>query len=143
MKSTWDGNTRGLGAGSYPAAPDIPEYDGPTCAECGDDRNLKEIDGKLLCRDCREAYYLENCRNLYWRFISESFSGSTKRDFAVCWWFDNLPEETQGEILFRAFQREFDSSLPQIVNLRETEISGYVKDNAGDFLDYIEEEDGI
>lgn len=144
MTDTWNGETQGLGAGSYPGAPDLPDYDHePRCAECGWGQDLKEINGILLCRDCREVYYLKNCRDLYWKFISESYSGSTKRDFALVWWFDNLPEETQGEILFRAFQREFESCLPQVLNLREEEISGYVKDHAGDFLDYIEERDGI
>lgn len=142
MKSTWDGNTRGLGAGSYPEPPDVPDYDHePRCVECGWTQDLKEVDGKLLCRDCREAYYLENCRDLYWRFITGS--PEERRRFAVDWWFNNLWEDTQGEILFRAFQREFESGLPQVLNLRDQEIDGYVKDHADDFLDYIEEEDGI
>lgn len=141
MKSTWDGNTRGLGAGSYPESPDLPEPEEPECAGCGWRRDLREIDGALLCRDCAEKYLLEHCRNRYWKFITSS--SEEKRHFALNWWFQNLPEETQGEIAFRAFQREFDSGLPQIVNLRETEISGYVKDNAGDFLDYIERKDGV
>lgn len=141
MQNTWDGDTRGLGAGSYPEPPDLPEQDGPACEECGWQRDLKEVDSRLLCRDCREDYYLENCRSKYWEFITGS--RRIRRDFAVDWWFENLPEETQGEIAFRAFQRELDSCLPQLLNLREEEIAGYVKDHADDFLEYIERENGI
>ncbi len=138
MKDTWDGNTRGLGAGSYPAAPDIPEYEDPACAECGWQQGLREIDGVLLCRDCAKKYVLEQCEESFWAFITGS--PEEKRRFALEWWFQNLPEETQGEVAFRAFQREFDSCLPQTLNLRDQEITGYTAEYAGDFLDYMEKE---
>lgn len=143
MRDTWDGDTRELGGGSYPDPPDQPEYDEPECEECGWAQGLKKVDGILLCRDCREKYFLEQCRGRYWDFITKNDHGRTKNDFVLNWWFNNLPKETQGEILFRAFQREYESSLPQVLNLREEEITGYVKDHADDFLDYIEAEDDI
>ena len=44
--------TRGLGAGSYPEAPELPE-EGARCERCGWHRGLKEVDGQLLCLECR------------------------------------------------------------------------------------------
>ena len=38
--------TRGLGAGSYPEAPELPE-EGARCERCGWHRGLKEVDGQL------------------------------------------------------------------------------------------------
>lgn len=142
MTDTWNGETQGLGAGSYPGEPDLPDYDHePRCAKCDWGQDLKEINGTLLCRECREDYLIEHCRDRYWEFITSG--PEEKRRFALDWWFQNLPEEVQGEIAFRAFQQEFDSCLPQTLNLRDQEISEYVKEYDGDFLDYIEERDGI
>ena len=143
MERTWDGNTRGLGAGSYPEPPDLPEQEDLACEECGWRQGLRKIDGLMLCRVCAGNYLLEHCRDRYWEFLTNNERGLTKRDFALHWWFENLPEEVRGEVAFQAFQREFASSLPQILNLREQEIGGYVKDHADDFLDYIEAENDI
>ena len=62
MLSEWFGTTE-AGAGSYPEPPDVPEYNGPECAECGDygeGAKLREhIDGRILCKWCREKETLK------------------------------------------------------------------------------------
>lgn len=108
----------------------------PCCADCGWGQDLKEVNGVLLCRDCREEFYFENCQDKYWDFISGS--QEEKQNFALNWWFRNLPKEVQGEIAFQAFRQEFGSNLPQILNMKESEICGYVRDHADRFADYIE-----
>ena len=97
--------TIGLGAGSYPEAPSLPEEIGHVCEECGWHRNLKEVDGRLLCPDCRAEYYLEHCQREYWEFITQDFAET--RRFALKFWFDNLEPEEKTEIALEAFCKEY------------------------------------
>lgn len=72
MKETWNGETRELGAGSYPEPPAVWEEERLCCEECGWERgervpvahklrtdragrrDLEGLNGVLLCADCRE-----------------------------------------------------------------------------------------
>lgn len=43
MKETWNGNTRELGAGSYPEPPAVREEERLCCEECGWERDLEGV----------------------------------------------------------------------------------------------------
>lgn len=130
--------TRGLGAGSYPDAPDIEEDTGPVCSKCGDPRelhDLREVDGELMCRWCLEDYYLDNCRDKYWGFIK---TPEQQYEFSVKHWFLTLEPKEQARIALEAFQREFSGPFPQRQNLRDEIIRDYMEISKSDFADYIE-----
>lgn len=110
----------------------------PSCIECGWKQDLKEVDGVLLCRDCREAYYYEHCQDKFWNFIFSS--KEEKKSFALEWWFRNLPEEEQTEIAFQSFRRDVLSKVASIHELRVVEIREYVKEHMDCFADFIEAE---
>ncbi len=126
--------TSGLGAGSYPEAPDLPEHEEPECFNCGWTEGLEEVDGILLCRDCREKYYLENCRDQYLAFVS----GPQEIGRLALEWFLGLDEEEQGRVAAECFKQEFSFPLPQKQNQRDEIIAKYVQANAEAFAEYIE-----
>ena len=128
--------TRGLGAGSYPEGPDLPGEEEEKCWECRSPHDLKEADGRVLCRACRKKYYLENCREEYWGFVGRS--AGERRRFAVEFWFLNLPPEEQGRIALEAFQREYSSPFPQKQNEKAGLVNEYVHDSAEEFAEYME-----
>ena len=128
-------NTMGLGAGSYPEPCREKGEETPRCEECGWPTGIREIDGNFLCEDCREAYVLKAYSEYYWDFITST--PEEKRRFALNWWFQELPKEEQGRLAFEAFEKQF--SVPWLQKEREREITGYVKDSAEEFLNYIEE----
>jgi len=131
--------TRGLGAGSYPSAPDLPDYEDWKCFECGWPEGLKEVDGRLLCRDCREAYYLENCRDSCLDFINRD--REQQQDFFLTWWFENLPEREKAEIAVRAWEKKYRLKEPALQNEAEGIIQDYVRSERAAFREYIEERD--
>ena len=131
--------TRGLGAGSYPEAPELPE-EGARCERCGWHRGLKEVDGQLLCLECRTEYYREACRGRYWSFINRS--REEQRRFALEFWFQNLPPEEQGRIAMEAFCHEYETPFPQKQNEKSGIVSEYIHSSKSEFADYIESRDG-
>lgn len=131
--------TRGLGAGSYPEAPGMPEG-GAVCEKCGWHRGLKEADGMILCRECRAEYYRCVCQGEYWGFLNHS--REEQRRFFLEFWFDELPDEEKIRLAGEAFRREYDSPLPQKQNEKAGIIQEYIKDNPGEFADYVEGRDG-
>ena len=62
-KKSMNMETKGLGAGSYPEPPFVPASSSPMCDRCGDPDGLLEVGGMVLCRYCREKFYLEACRD--------------------------------------------------------------------------------
>lgn len=132
--------TRGLGAGSYPSAPDLPEYEEPECADCGWTEGLKEVDGVLLCRNCRETYYLESCQDSYLDFINKD--REQQQDFFLAWWFENLPEYEKAKIAIRAWEKKYRLDLPALRNEADGIIQDYVHDRRSDFREFIESHRG-
>lgn len=132
--------TRELGAGSYPSAPDLPEEERWSCFDCGWSDDLKEVDGRLLCRDCRETYFLENCRDSYLDFINSS--REQRQEFFLEWWFENLPEREKAEIAVRAWQEKYRLKEPGLQSEADGIIRDYVQSEGDAFREYIEERDG-
>lgn len=132
--------TRGLGAGSYPSAPDLPDYEGWKCFDCGWSDGLKEVDGRLLCRDCREAYYLENCRDRYLDFIHRD--REQQQDFFLAWWFENLPEREKAEIAVRAWKEKYRLKNPALQSEADRIIQDYVQSEGDAFREFIESRRG-
>lgn len=128
--------TKGLGAGSYPEPPFAPESPSPVCDFCGAPDNLLEVGGMVLCRTCREKFYLESCQDRMWDFINAQ--PMDVYNFAVEHWFDQLPKSDQGRIALEALKREF--SLPLYYNeyqLNEL-IKGYAAEYKSEFADYMD-----
>lgn len=102
MSSTWDGDTRELGGGSYPEPPDLPEYDNPECEECGCYDSVKEVDGKNLCWACRCKEYLETADEAkIWEYIQHD--EDTRLKFFRDFWFKSLSDTEQFLILRMGF----------------------------------------
>lgn len=131
--------TRGLGAGSYPEPPDIPETpQALLCEECGDDYNVKEIDGVPLCLDCRKRYYLETRKNEIWEFINSSVN--LQYDFAVDFWFlETLKKSEQARIALEAVKREFSFPLPENQGFLSHLLLKFAKEYDNEFLDYLDD----
>lgn len=117
--------------------PALPEYEAPEqpeCVVCGWDRELREIDGGVLCSRCLEDYVLKQYRDRYREFI-EQVSGEAGR-FAL-WWFSGLSEREKEAAALNALRAEA-AALPSQARSKFGELAvEYVKDNAGEFAEHI------
>lgn len=135
MESTWDGNTRGLGAGSYPEPPDIPEYEYPVCEECGDDGNLAEIDGKTLCWHCRQKHYIKTAKESQkWEFIHHD--EPTRLQFFKDYWFNSLDNYQQFLILRMGFTNTYMHEKSKRKQLAL--ITDFCEANLDEFASFVE-----
>lgn len=128
--------TKGLGAGSYPEPPFMPASSSPVCDMCGDPDELLEVEGMVLCRSCREKFYLEACRDKMWDFINAQ--PMDVYNFAVDYWFHQLPKSDQGRVAMEALKREF--AFPLYYNeyqLNEL-IKSYATEFKSEFADYMD-----
>lgn len=128
--------TKGLGAGSYPEPPFMPASSSPVCDMCGDPDGLLEVGGMVLCRSCREKFYLEACRDKMWDFINAQ--PMDVYNFAVDYWFQQLPKSDQGRVAMEALKREF--AFPLYYNeyqLNEL-IKSYATEFKSEFADYMD-----
>lgn len=128
--------TKGLGAGSYPEPPFVPASSSPMCDMCGDPDELLEVGGMVLCRSCREKFYLEACRDKMWDFINAQ--PMDVYNFAVDYWFHQLPKSDQGRVAMEALKREF--AFPLYYNeyqLNEL-IKNYATEFKSEFADYMD-----
>lgn len=128
--------TKGLGAGSYPEPPFVPASSSPMCDMCGDPDRLLEVGGMVLCRSCREKFYLEACRDKMWDFINAQ--PMDVYNFAVDYWFHQLPKIDQGRVAMEALKREF--AFPLYYNeyqLNEL-IKNYATEFKSEFADYMD-----
>lgn len=128
--------TKGLGAGSYPEPPFMTAPSSPVCDMCGDPDELLEVGGMVLCRSCREKFYLEACRDKMWDFINAQ--PMDVYNFAVDYWFHQLPKSDQGRVAMEALKREF--AFPLYYNeyqLNEL-IKNYATEFKSEFADYMD-----
>lgn len=132
--------TRGLGAGSYPEPPDIPETPRDLfCEECGDDYNVKDIDGRALCMDCRKRYYLKTRQNEIWNFINSSVL--FQYEFAVDFWLlETLEKSEQARVVLEALKREVSFPLPENQGYLRYLLLKFANRNDDEFLDYLDKE---
>lgn len=128
--------TKGLGAGSYPEPPFARKPAALVCDLCGDPDNLLEVSGMVMCRPCREKFYLESCQDRMWDFINAQ--PMDVYNFAVDYWFSQLPKGDQGRVAMEALKREF--SFPLYYNEYQLNqlIKGYAAENKSEFADYMD-----
>lgn len=137
MKYTWDGNTRELGAGSYPEPPDIPECNDPVCEECGWPLNVKEIDGKSLCWHCRCDHYLKIATDREKsNFIMHD--RETMFRFLKNFWFENLNNDDQIEILYHAFVDLLGCKFEPVRQDQIDFISDFCEANSDEYGTFVE-----
>lgn len=128
--------TKGLGAGSYPEPPAIQESDYPVCEGCGDDYNLKDIDGHILCRSCREGLYVHDYQDRAWEFINATTED--KLNFCFSWWFNQLSKPEKADILMEALKREFSIPFPWNQYQLKSMLRSYTEEYKSDFCDYLD-----
>lgn len=104
------------------------------CEGCGDDRGLMEVDGLVLCRTCREDYYITHRKE-----YAEDFVMHTDLDKAIFlkdWFFGQLDREKQIDILLTAF-KEMKGGMNH--DLAENMMQEYVQDQKDAYCDYLDE----
>ncbi|MGI6096427.1 MAG: hypothetical protein ACOYBL_13635 [Lachnospiraceae bacterium] len=128
--------TTGLGAGSYPESKEY-NREAEICERCGDEYGLKNVDGAILCRDCRAALYLDEYKDRRFDFILSD--DSSKIDF-VEGWLECLSDAEKAEVLMDAFKSHFSLPLPEKQAELDRLLQSYVEECKSDFTDYLDNE---
>lgn len=122
--------TTGLGAGSYPEAPDIEENT-QVCENCGYDKKLKEYEGIILCRSCRmEKFFEDATEEDFDKYISSD--PEIEQDFYLNWFLDGMTKQEKLDVAKKAFQN-WDSK--QKTEIKKT----FVEKFKCEFYEFMEE----
>lgn len=86
--------------------PNIDEYNGPVCCECGESLGLtKFINGDYVCNWCMRSYIEKNAGDFIQPYINEN-----QESYYLDWWFDNLPKQDKLDIVLKGY---FDRNVIQ------------------------------
>lgn len=130
--------TTGLGAGSYP---EPKEYSRETaaCEKCGYEYGLKNVDGSILCRDCRSELYLDEYKEKRFDFVLSNIS--SKIDFLEGW-LKCLSDAEKAEVLMDAFKSSFSLPLPEKQAELDRLLQNFVEEWQSDFTDWMDKQTG-
>lgn len=133
--------TKGLGAGSYPEPPTLESPGMLICENCGEESGLMNVNGHVLCRDCRMFLYIKDYLDKGWEFINSSTED--KLNFVTSWWLATLSQEDQAQILIEAMKREFSVPFPWREFQIKSMIKSYLEEYKSEFCDYMDKQPNV